>query len=138
VDHSDIEPGQHFGSVIAAAVGSCDLLIAVIGGSVVDAEIFKTKGEIFIGKEKVQELTSSSQKVGQRLKTCCVVLRSGQLNPDQFQRCVETAQNYEAVVTNVVAAWKTLKPPRGTTMPISLRLTLSESIASLMPPRTFR
>jgi hypothetical protein len=68
------------------------------------AEIIKTKGEIFIGKEKVQELTSSSQKVGQHLKTCCIVLRSGQLNPDQFQRCTETAQNYEAVVTNVVAA----------------------------------
>ncbi|MGH9427036.1 MAG: discoidin domain-containing protein, partial [Terriglobia bacterium] len=51
-----------------------------------------------------QELTSSSQKVGQHLKTCCIVLEGGKLNPDQFQRCIETAQNYEAKLIKVVAS----------------------------------
>jgi len=68
------------------------------------AEMIKTKSEVFIGREKVQELTSSSQKVGQHLKTCCIVLDGGKLNPDQFQRCIEGAQNYEANLTKVVAS----------------------------------
>jgi hypothetical protein len=68
------------------------------------AEMIKTKGEVFIGREKVQELTSSSQKVGQRLETCCIGLDSGKLDPDQFQRCIETAQNHEAKLTKVVAS----------------------------------
>ena len=68
------------------------------------AEIIKTKGEVFIGREKIQELTSSSQKVGQHLKTCCIVLDGGKLNPDQFQRCIEGAQNYETQLTKVVAS----------------------------------
>lgn len=68
------------------------------------AEMIKTKSEVFIGREKVQELTSSSQKVGQHLKTCCIVLDGGKLNPDQFQRCIEGAENYEANLTKVVAS----------------------------------
>lgn len=68
------------------------------------AEMIKTKSEVFIGREKVQELTSSSQKVGQHLKTCCIVLDGGKLDPDQFQRCIEGAQNYEANLTKVVAS----------------------------------
>ncbi len=67
------------------------------------AEVIKTKGELFVGREKIQELTSTSQKVGQHLKTCCIVLESGRLNSDQFQRCIETAQSYEAKLTKVVA-----------------------------------
>lgn len=68
------------------------------------AEIVKTKGELFIGREKIQELTSSSQKALAHLKTCCIVLEGGKLNPDQFQRCIETVQNYEKKLTKVVAS----------------------------------
>ena len=68
------------------------------------AEIIKTKAELFIGKERVQELTSSSQKVGQHLKTCCTVLESGKLDPNQFQHCIEGAQNYETHLTKVVSS----------------------------------
>ena len=42
-----------------------DQTAARVGGS---AEILKTKGELFVGREKIQELAESSQKVALHLK----------------------------------------------------------------------
>jgi len=68
------------------------------------ADTIRTKGEVFIGREKIQELDSSSQKVGEHLKTCCILADRGKLSPDQFQLCTLGAQSYEAHLGKVVAS----------------------------------
>ena len=51
-------------------------------------EFIKIKGELVLGREKVQELTEGSQKVALHLKTCCIAQQAGTLNADQFQVCM--------------------------------------------------
>jgi len=69
-----------------------------LGGS---AEFIKTKGELFVGREKVQELAESSQKVALHLKACCVAQRSGNLNAEQLQGCMNGAKDYESKILQV-------------------------------------
>lgn len=69
-----------------------------VGGS---AEFIKTKGEVFVGREKVQELAESSQKVALHLKACCVAQRAGALNAEQLQGCMNGAKDYESKVLQV-------------------------------------
>jgi hypothetical protein len=69
-----------------------------LGGS---AEILKTKGEMFVGREKIQELAESSQKVALHLKACCIAQRSGNLNAEQLQGCMNGAKDYERKILQV-------------------------------------
>jgi hypothetical protein len=69
-----------------------------VGGS---AEVLKTKGELFVGREKIQELAESSQKVALHLKACCVAQRSGNLNAEQLQGCMNGAKEYESKLQQV-------------------------------------
>jgi hypothetical protein len=64
-----------------------------LGGNL---EFIKTKGELFVGREKVQELAEGSQKVALHLKTCCVAQQSGIMSPEQFQGCMNGAKDYES------------------------------------------
>jgi len=57
----------------------------------------------------VQELTEGSQKVALHLKTCCIAQRTGTLNADQFQVCINGAKNYEAKVVQVATNIKEVK-----------------------------
>ena len=72
-------------------------------------EFIKIKGELVLGREKVQELTEGSQKVALHLKTCCIAQRTGTLNADQFQVCINGAKNYEAKVVQVATNIKEVK-----------------------------
>jgi hypothetical protein len=69
-----------------------------LGGS---AEILKTKGEMFVGREKIQELAESSQKVALHLKACCIAQRSGNLSAEQLQGCMNGAKDYERKILQV-------------------------------------
>jgi hypothetical protein len=64
-------------------------------------EFIKTKGELFVGREKAQELAESSQKVALHLKTCCVAQQSGIMTPEQFQGCMNGAKDYESKIQQV-------------------------------------
>jgi hypothetical protein len=64
-------------------------------------EFIKTKGELFVGREKVQELAEGSQKVALHLKTCCVAQQSGNMSPEQFQGCMNGAKDYESKILQV-------------------------------------
>jgi len=72
-------------------------------------EFIKIKGELVLGREKVQERTEGSQKVALHLKTCCIAQRTGTLNADQFQVCINGAKNYEAKVVQVATNIKEVK-----------------------------
>jgi hypothetical protein len=69
-----------------------------VGGNL---EVIKSKGELFVGREKIQELSEGSQKVALHLKTCCVAQHSGILTPEQFQGCMIGAKDYESKVLQV-------------------------------------
>ena len=60
-------------------------------------------GELFVGREKVQELAEGPQKVALHLKTCCVAQQNGTLSPEQFQGCMNGAKDYESKVLQVTA-----------------------------------
>lgn len=64
-------------------------------------EFIKTKGELFVGREKVQELAEGSQKVALHLKTCCVAQQTGIMGPEQFQGCMNAAKDYESKIVRV-------------------------------------
>jgi hypothetical protein len=65
-------------------------------------EFINIKGGLVLGREKVQELAEGSQKVALHLKTCCIAQRTGALNADQFQVCMNGAKDYETKVVQVV------------------------------------
>lgn len=64
-------------------------------------DIIKTKGELHLGRERVQELAESSQKVALHLKTCCIAQRRAGMSVDQFQGCINGAKDYEMKITQV-------------------------------------
>jgi hypothetical protein len=69
-----------------------------LGGNL---ELIKSKGELVVGREKVQELSEGSQKVALHLKTCCIAQQSGSLTPEQFQGCMNGAKDYEGKIQQV-------------------------------------
>jgi hypothetical protein len=64
-------------------------------------KIIEKEGGFAVSQDKIQELAESAQKVGLHLKTCCTVLDGGQLNPQQFQQCVDKASGYETQMAEV-------------------------------------
>lgn len=64
-------------------------------------DVIKSKGDLFVGREKVQELTEGSQKVALHLKTCCVAQQSGVMTSEQFQGCINGAKDYENKIQQV-------------------------------------
>jgi len=65
-------------------------------------KIVKIRGEIFIGKEKIQELTERSQKTALKLKTCCILLHEGLITSEEFMRCKESARSFEMDIQELV------------------------------------
>ena len=45
-------------------------------------EFIKIKGELVLGREKVQELSEGPQKVALHLKTCCIAQEARTMNTD--------------------------------------------------------
>jgi hypothetical protein len=66
-----------------------------------DLEFIKIKGELALGREKVQELAEASQKVALHLKSCCIAQQAGVLNADRFQACMSGAKDYETHIVQV-------------------------------------
>jgi hypothetical protein len=60
--------------------------------------LLKSKGEIVIGRDKIQDLAESSQKIGIICKTCCIAQQSGKINAEQFEACLDGTRRYEAEV----------------------------------------
>ncbi len=54
--------------------------------------------EIKLGREKIQELTSQAQLAAVNLKGCCIVLKMGKVNADEFLQCQGAVNKYESQV----------------------------------------
>lgn len=72
-------------------------------------EFIKIKGQLTLGREKVQELTDASQRVALHLKSCCIAQQTGKISADQFQVCVSGAKDYETHIVQVATNIKEVK-----------------------------
>jgi len=72
-------------------------------------EFIKIKGELTLGRDKIQELTDASQKVALHLKSCCIAQQTEKISADQFQVCVSGAKDYETHIVQVVTKIKEVK-----------------------------
>jgi hypothetical protein len=72
-------------------------------------EFIKIKGELVLGREKVQELSEGPQKVALHLKTCCIAQQADAMNAEQFQVCVNGAKDYEMKIGQVATNIKEVK-----------------------------
>ena len=72
-------------------------------------EFIKIKGELVLGREKVQELAEGPQNVALHLKTCCIAEEAGRMNADQFQVCMNGAKDYGTKIVQVATNIKEVK-----------------------------
>jgi hypothetical protein len=61
-----------------------------------------TEGSVVLGRQQVQALSDNAQKTALNLKTCCIVLDSGAVNPDQFLQCQNAGRDYQSKLDDVV------------------------------------
>ena len=73
-----------------------------------------TNGEMVIGRDKIQDLAESSQRMGILCKTCCIAQQRGKINAAQFQDCLNTTKGYETQVLQVASSVEAAKarPPK--------------------------
>ena len=72
-------------------------------------EFIKIKGELVLGREKVQELSEGPQKVALHLKTCCIAQEARRMKTDEFQVCMNGAKDYETKIVQVATNIKEVK-----------------------------
>ena len=61
-----------------------------------------TEGEIVLGRQQIQELSDNAQITALNLKTCCIVLDAGKVNPEQFLQCQNAGRDYDEKLDSIV------------------------------------
>jgi hypothetical protein len=85
--------------------GPCDGIFEQTAPKLVTTMHFlKTNGDMVIGRDKVQELAESSQRIGILCKTCCIAQQSGKITAVQFQDCLNTTKSYETQIIQVASS----------------------------------
>ena len=64
-------------------------------------EIIRNRGAFAVEQQTIQALSESAQKVGLHLKTCCAVLKAGELDAGEFQQCLDQASAYDRHIEQV-------------------------------------
>ena len=65
-------------------------------------KVITQEGEIFIGRQKLQDLSERSQNLALTLKTCCILRDTGNATAEEFLTCKGTAEQYEKHIEKVV------------------------------------
>ena len=65
-------------------------------------ESIKSRGEVFIGQQKIQELTERAQMLGLNLKTCCILSNQRILSADEFLECKGKSEQYQGQIEKIV------------------------------------
>jgi hypothetical protein len=90
--------------VAKGKVSPCDSVFQESSvGMTTKIKFLKAEGELKLGREKVAELSERAQMAALGLKTCCVVLDAGRIDPEQFLSCKAKARAYDTQVENIVA-----------------------------------
>lgn len=62
------------------------------------------KGEVLIGREKLQNLSERSEMMAMTLKTCCIAHHEGKLSNDEFLSCNQSFKNLETDLAKAVTS----------------------------------
>lgn len=62
------------------------------------------KGEVLIGREKLQNLSDHSEMMAMTLKTCCIAHHEGRLGNDEFLSCNQSFKDVETDLAKVVTS----------------------------------
>lgn len=62
------------------------------------------KGEVLIGREKLQNLSDRSEMMAMTLKTCCIAHHEGRLSNDEFLSCNQSFKNLETDLAKAVSS----------------------------------
>ena len=90
--------------VAKGKVSPCDSIFQEASvGMTTKIKFLKAEGELKLGREKVAELSERAQMAALGLKTCCVVLDAGRIDPEQFLSCKSKARAYDSRVEEIVA-----------------------------------
>lgn len=92
-------------------------------------KFLKVEGELKLGREKVSELSERAQMAALGLKTCCVVLDAGRIDPEQFLACKAKARAYDTQVETIVAKVQAAASGAGTPAP-ELSAAVDKAIAT--------
>ena len=104
--------------VAKGTVSPCDSIFqdSSVGMST-KIKFLKAEGELKLGREKVTELSERAQMAALGLKTCCVVLDAGRIDPEQFLACKAKARAYDTQVETIVAKVQAAASSAGTPAP---------------------
>ncbi len=90
--------------LLKSSIFPCEAIFEQAGTSLnTKIKFLGAEGEVYVGKEKLQDLGERAQMTAQNLKTCCTVLDAGKINPEEFLQCKASARKYEADVDNLVS-----------------------------------
>jgi hypothetical protein len=104
--------------IAKGAVSPCDSIFQEASvGLTTKIKFLKAEGELKLGREKVTELSERAQMTALSLKTCCIVLDAGRVNPEQFLECRSKAREYDTRVENVVSTIRTASANPAKTVP---------------------
>lgn len=62
------------------------------------------KGEVLIGREKLQNLSDRSEMMAMTLKTCCIAHHEGKLSNDEFLSCNQSFKDVETDLAKAVTS----------------------------------
>lgn len=90
----------------------------------------KSEGRLQLKPEKIQELSERAQFVALNLKSCCIVLDSGNVSPEEFLQCKASAFSYQQGLENIVTLVKQQQEqPQGEQATVlALQAKLSEAL----------
>jgi hypothetical protein len=66
----------------------------------------KSEGKLQLKPVKIQALSERAQFVALNLKSCCIVLDSGNVSPEEFLQCKASAFSYQQGLEKVVTLVK--------------------------------
>jgi hypothetical protein len=92
-------------------------------------KFLKAEGELKLGRDKLAELSERAQMAALSLKTCCIVLDAGRIDPEQFLTCKAKTRAYDNQVENVVAKVQAASATSGAPAP-ALATAIETAIAT--------
>lgn len=89
--------------LVRTAVSPCESIYQQTAVSLkTKLKFVEAEGEVYVGKDKVDDLSERAQMTALNLKACCTVLDAGQLDPEQFLQCKGSARQYQADLDRIV------------------------------------
>lgn len=93
--------------LLAPQVNQCEQIFQQTTPSLAtNVKFLESEGSVALGRNQIQELSDRAQEIALNLKSCCVMIGSGNDRLDQFNQCKASAVSYDKQVAAAVEAVK--------------------------------